>query len=104
MAHHSKYGGLAQLGERLPCKQEVTGSIPVLSTIKKLTEAAKKFEVSLSFLKEKLESRKGSGTSNQGNEVKRSVDIRRRCTLKTEHCLIMMQYYEKATVKENFFN
>ena len=26
------YGGLAQLGERLPCKQEVTGSIPVLST------------------------------------------------------------------------
>ena len=24
-------GGLAQLGERLPCKQEVTGSIPVLS-------------------------------------------------------------------------
>ena len=28
-------GGLAQLGERLPCKQEVTGSIPVLSTINK---------------------------------------------------------------------
>ena len=28
------YGGLAQLGERLPCKQEVTGSIPVLSTKK----------------------------------------------------------------------
>ena len=28
-------GGLAQLGERLPCKQEVTGSIPVLSTKKK---------------------------------------------------------------------
>ena len=28
------YGGLAQLGERLPCKQEVTGSIPVLSTRK----------------------------------------------------------------------
>ena len=34
MAHHfqTSYGGLAQLGERLPCKQEVTGSIPVLST------------------------------------------------------------------------
>ena len=31
----SQYGGLAQLGERLPCKQEVTGSIPVLSTTKK---------------------------------------------------------------------
>ena len=28
-------GGLAQLGERLPCKQEVTGSIPVLSTKKR---------------------------------------------------------------------
>ena len=28
-----KDGGLAQLGERLPCKQEVSGSIPLISTI-----------------------------------------------------------------------
>ena len=27
-----KIGGLAQLGERLPCKQEVSGSIPLIST------------------------------------------------------------------------
>ena len=27
-----QYGGLAQLGERLPCKQEVSGSIPLIST------------------------------------------------------------------------
>ena len=27
-----KCGGLAQLGERLPCKQEVSGSIPLIST------------------------------------------------------------------------
>ena len=27
------YGGIAQLGERLPCKQEVTSSILVVSTI-----------------------------------------------------------------------
>ena len=26
------WGGLAQLGERLPCKQEVSGSIPLIST------------------------------------------------------------------------
>ena len=44
-----KFGGLAQLGERLPCKQEVTGSIPVLST-KELTEVSSKVEASLSFL------------------------------------------------------
>ena len=25
-------GGLAQLGERLPCKQEFSGSIPLIST------------------------------------------------------------------------
>ena len=25
-------GGIAQLGERLPCKQEVSGSIPLIST------------------------------------------------------------------------
>ena len=25
-------GGIAQLGERLPCKQEVNGSIPFIST------------------------------------------------------------------------
>ena len=26
------YGGIAQLGERLPCKQEVRGSTPLVST------------------------------------------------------------------------
>ena len=26
------YGGIAQLGERLPCKQEAIGSIPIIST------------------------------------------------------------------------
>ena len=29
-------GGLAQLGERLPCKQEVSGSIPLISTNKRV--------------------------------------------------------------------
>ena len=28
-----KYGGVAQLGEHLPCKQGVKGSIPFISTI-----------------------------------------------------------------------
>ena len=28
----SEHGGLAQLGERLPCKQEVSGSNPLIST------------------------------------------------------------------------
>ena len=46
-------GGLAQLGERLPCKQEVTGSIPVLST-KRLTEMIKKLIISLSFLEKRF--------------------------------------------------
>ena len=27
-----KFGGVAQLGERLLCKQEVVGSIPITST------------------------------------------------------------------------
>ena len=39
-------GGLAQLGERLPCKQEVTGSIPVLSTTRQGLEP-KRFELVL---------------------------------------------------------
>ena len=30
--HRSRSGAIAQLGERLLCKQEVTGSIPVGST------------------------------------------------------------------------
>ena len=29
-----EFGGVAQLGERLPCTQEVIGSIPFTSTIK----------------------------------------------------------------------
>ena len=32
-------GGLAQLGERLPCKQEVAGSIPTISTKKEYRKA-----------------------------------------------------------------
>ena len=28
-----KYGGVAQLGEHLPCKQGVMGSNPIISTI-----------------------------------------------------------------------
>ena len=28
-----KYGDIAQVGERRPCKAEVTGSSPVISTI-----------------------------------------------------------------------
>ena len=49
------YGGLAQLGERLPCKQEVTGSIPVLSTTfkERLTETSKELDASLSLLKKR---------------------------------------------------
>ena len=27
------FGGVAQLGEHLPCKQGVSGSIPLISTI-----------------------------------------------------------------------
>ena len=38
LERHSKIktlcGGLAQLGERLPCTQEVRGSIPLVSTKK----------------------------------------------------------------------
>ena len=30
------HGGVAQLGERLPCKQEVMGSTPTISTKSKL--------------------------------------------------------------------
>ena len=30
------FGGIAQLGERLPCKQEAIGSIPIISTISKV--------------------------------------------------------------------
>lgn len=31
--HIRHYGGLAQLGEHLPCKQNVVGSSPITSTI-----------------------------------------------------------------------
>ena len=74
-----RYGGLAQLGERLPCKQEVTGSIPVLST-KRLTEIPWKW----GFI-ESLEK------------------VIQRCTLKTEHCELLMQLWE-GNSKGKLFN
>ncbi len=33
------YGAIAQLGERLPCTQEVSGSIPLSSTILKVIQS-----------------------------------------------------------------
>ena len=36
-----RYGGVAQLGERLPCTQEVIGSIPFTSTMKRLGKRRK---------------------------------------------------------------
>ena len=48
-----EYGGIAQLGERLNGIQEVSGSIPLISTIKKrLTEALLKESTSLSLLRD----------------------------------------------------
>ena len=38
------YGGIAQLGERLPCKQEASGSIPLISTSVGKMEAKAPFE------------------------------------------------------------
>ena len=32
------YGGVAQLGEHLPCKQGVMGSNPIISTINRILE------------------------------------------------------------------
>jgi hypothetical protein len=43
-------GAVAQLGERLPCKQEVIGSIPFSSTKKLKTIEAKAFLFSAKWL------------------------------------------------------
>ena len=62
------HGGLAQLGERLPCKQEVAGSIPTISTTS--------FEAGSEDL--------------QDPEIwpqQRTED----CTLKTEQCIKVMK-------------
>ena len=66
-------GGLAQLGERLPCKQEVSGSIPLISTILKLNRSIQEIECFDLVSKE-------TGTD---------------CTLKTEQCI--MKVISKAT-------
>ena len=40
--HAIKYGELAQLGERLVCNQEVTGSSPVFSTVFRALKRARR--------------------------------------------------------------
>ena len=42
-----EYGGVAQLGEHLPCKQGVKGSIPFISTIADTQKVLRKEECSL---------------------------------------------------------
>ena len=41
-----KYGGVAQLGEHLPCKQGVMGSIPIISTRPGVRAAGYRVEIS----------------------------------------------------------
>ena len=42
----SQYGGVAQLGEHLPCKQGVMGSIPIISTRPGVRAAKYRVEIS----------------------------------------------------------
>ena len=42
---NSPHGGIAQLGERLPCKQEAIGSIPIISTIQHIENWIEKTNV-----------------------------------------------------------
>lgn len=48
MRYRTNHGGLAQLGERLICIQEVSGSIPLFST-KKITGKATKTAFPVTF-------------------------------------------------------
>ena len=79
-------GGLAQLGERLLCKQEVSGSIPLISTIPKGLEffggpmRGAKIEIKSKRLKFK-----------RFDLTSREVGS---CTLKTEQC------NEKTTARQ----
>ena len=54
-----RFGGLAQLGERLPCKQEVSGSIPLISTKENMGPE-------LSWLERTTDNRKVGGSSPLG--------------------------------------
>ena len=74
------YGGLAQLGERLPCKQEVTGSIPVLSTTQEIDWSSNESWNFIEFLE------RGIQTMHLENWTLLNIDA----------------IYEKATVKETF--
>ena len=65
------YGGIAQLGERLPCKQEVAGSIPTIST--KTIEAGRLLRIDESVQGIERLHLVSKGTGN--------------CTLKTEQCI-----------------
>ena len=40
----NKYGGIAQLGEHLLCKQGVIGSIPIISTSREARHLIKRIE------------------------------------------------------------
>ena len=72
------FGGLAQLGERLLRKQEVTGSIPALSTKR-------------DWLKMQRDLRFHWVSWERNSDVPWKLNI-----------VIIDAIYEKATVKENF--
>ena len=76
MAARFPYGGVAQLGEHLPCKQGVKGSNPSIS-----------IENAKHFLKEK-NTKYSSKAENTQCSLKRKQSFRI-CTLKTEYRKIL---------------
>ena len=62
------FGGIAQLGERLTGSQEVSGSIPLISTKKHLLEAGAFFCTEERFHKSLLRAAHFQGAANMGVE------------------------------------
>ena len=116
-------GGLAQLGERLPCKQEVSGSIPLISTNLTKEVAIGKIEFLGSerpllttcrwHVVTAVAFPQKSDPANLHHILKRLTEVPSEeetslsllkgfeCTLKTEHCDYEMQLRE-GNSKENF--
>ena len=97
---HAFFGAIAQLGERLPCTQEVSGSIPLGSTIILSAALAASSHTPVCFLLAALHKALwlSARTIHTKRDVKLAIsDVLRHC-LSVTYCYVLFYNLDKLIV------
>ena len=86
-------GGIAQLVERLPCTQEVSGSSPLTSTLTSYNQPQKEIEISTLTI---FDESRNAGVENSSQNLENCIEIK---SSKRVYHLITREIGQATTIK-----